>query len=89
MKKLAVLQGLTFAASLCLALPALSQDSGTLKKIKDSGAPPWACANPPAASPSRSATASSPASTSSCASARWPTCRSSSAWRSSTSSTSR
>ena len=37
MRKIAVLQGLTFAASLCIALPALSQDSGTLKKIKDSG----------------------------------------------------
>ena len=33
----AVLQGLTFAASLCLSLPALALD-GTLKKIKDSGA---------------------------------------------------
>ena len=38
MRTHAVLQGLTFAASLCLALPALSQDSGTLKKLKDSGA---------------------------------------------------
>ena len=39
MRTRAVLQGLTFAASLCLALPALALD-GTLKKIKDSGAPP-------------------------------------------------
>ncbi|MBI4988314.1 MAG: amino acid ABC transporter substrate-binding protein [Rhodocyclales bacterium] len=38
MRNIAVLQGLTFAASLCIALPALSQDTGTLKKIKDSGA---------------------------------------------------
>ena len=37
MRKIAVLQGLTFAASLCLALPALALD-GTLKKFKDSGA---------------------------------------------------
>ena len=37
MRTRAVLQGLTFAASLCLALPALALD-GTLKKIKDSGA---------------------------------------------------
>ena len=47
MKKLAVLQRLvpapvfmvlTFIAGLLAALPALAQDSGTLKKIKDSGA---------------------------------------------------
>jgi glutamate/aspartate transport system substrate-binding protein len=37
MKKLAVLQRLTFIAGLLAALPAFAQDSGTLKKIKDSG----------------------------------------------------
>ena len=62
----------------------------TLKKIKDSGVDHrWACASRRARSRSRSATASTPAFTTTSASASSPTSRSSSAWPSSTSSTSR
>lgn len=88
MKAMSIIAAAVMAASV-IALPALAQDAGTLKKIKDSGAVTMGVRESSGGLSFSSVTASSPASTSNSASTCLPTSRNGSGWPGSTSSTSR